>query len=419
LSSQEIPYTGLSARDKNAAESFADGLGYVWTYLGKNSVKIPGYDKLLTGRSSFNLVKGLPAYSWDHEKEYWHEFRYTRAIRTRSDPVHELLGHLTPDTTDQEMRWRNILSPKEVPWLEGHALQHQTVFPAAGYVVTALEAAVAMCKGASSSLIEILDLDIGKALTFESGDSRVETLFSLSDITRHDGKTIDALFKYYATATKQGDTLDLLASGHVRVTLGDYCSDAHPVRGPREPNLLKVDTDNFYSSLLELEYQYTGPFRALSALERKLGFATGFIDNEQPSKLLVHPAVLDAAFQSVLLAQSAPGSGGIWSLHVPKTIQSVRFNPHLCAVEMSKTTPVAFDCTQPADINAMAGDVDLFADGSEFAMLHVEGLHCVPFSRATAKEDKELFATTIWDVAIPDAERIAYDGEPTSEQLKL
>ncbi|KAK4235121.1 hypothetical protein C8A03DRAFT_46686 [Achaetomium macrosporum] len=428
--SDGIPYAGLSARDKDAVEAFADGLGSLWTHMGKEAVNLAAYDRFLTGDGGFRLVKGLPSYAWDHDKEYWHESRYTKSIRLRSDPVHELLGHLLPENTDQEMRWRNILSPAEVPWLKGHALQHQTVFPAAGYVIMALEATMAMCKarGAAASLVEILDLDIGKALAFDSDVARVETVFSLSNIVLHDSDSttrIDGLFRYNAAANNQSDTLELLASGRIRVTVGDAEDvDALPARGRSVPNLLPVDPDEFYSSLLDLEYQYTGPFRALSGLQRKLGFATGLIANKEPSPLLVHPAVLDAAFQSVILAHAAPGSGGIWSLHVPKTIRAVRFNPRLCADELQAKPgrAVSFDCHQPADDldqHAMSGDVDLFPDDGKSAVIQVEGLRCVPFSRATAKDDKELFATITWDVAVPDAARVAYDGSPTEEQFQL
>jgi hybrid polyketide synthase/nonribosomal peptide synthetase ACE1 len=78
---------------------------------------------------------------------------------------------------------------------------------------------------------------------------------------------------------------------------------------------------------------------------------------------------------------------------------------------------VPFDCVQPAGMTTMEGDVDLFADGSKHAMIQVEGLLCVPFSRATAKDDKELFATMTWDVAVPDASLVAHDGEPSLDQM--
>lgn len=416
---QGIPYTGVHARGANAVESFANALGYIWTHLA--TVDLSSYDMFVTGYTSYNLVTGLPPYAWDHEKEYWHESRYMKAIRTRYERVNELLGHLTPDSTDQDMRWRNILCPKELTWLKDHALQHQAVFPAAGYVVAAVEAAAAMARsrGLSVSLIEILDLDIGKALAFDSDDSRIETINSLTDIRQRD-KRIEALFKFNATPTFQGTTLTLFASGCVRIILGQGGKSTLPVRGPPVLGLSRVDDVDFYQSLSGLEYQYTGPFRALSSLERKLGFATGYITNEQ-SRLLIHPAVLDAAFQSLFLARCAPNTGGIWSLHVPRTIRAVRVNPLLCAANMAERAPIAFDCIQPAGMTTLDGDIDLFHDGNglQHTMVQVEGLHCVPFSRPSTKDDKAMFSTVVWNVAIPDARQVTYDGELTLEHEDL
>lgn len=420
LSLQEIPYIGVHVRGEDAVESFADALGFAWTHLA--SVNLSGYDRFLTGVSSYDLITGLPPYSWDHDKEYWHESRYAKAIRMRSEPHHELLGHLTPDSTDEDMRWRNIISPKELTWLKGHALQQQAVFPAAGYVVAAIEAAAAMVRvrELSASLIEVLGLDIGKALAFDGEDSRVETITALVNI-QQSGQEIEAQFNFNATPNLHGTSLTLIASGRIRVLLGDGDVALLPARYQPEPCLHKVDAANFYESLEKLDYQYTGPFRALSGLKRKLGFATGYVAGKQ-SPMLVHPGVLDAAFQSLLLAYCAPNSGALRSLHVPRKIRAIRLNPLLCVADKkTKGAPIAFDCLQPQGVSALTGDVEMFAetDGTQHAMIQVEGLLCVPFSQPSAQDDRVLFSTVVWDVAMPDAENLPYDGEPTAEKTQL
>lgn len=419
LSKLEISYTGVHSRGKNAVESFSNALGYLWAHT--DSVDLLGYERFVTACSDFNLISGLPPYAWDHEKEYWHESRYTKAIRTRPGPVHELLGHLTPDSTDQDMRWRNILCPNELPSLKGHVLQQQSVFPGAGYAVAAIEAAaaVARARGLSISLIEILDLDIIKALAFDTDESRMETISSLTDIRQH-GTTMEALFRLNAAPTLQGTSFTLHASGHLRVTFGEGNVKILPDRVDPELSLFDVDSEEFYSSLSKFDYQYTGPFRALTKLKRRLGLATGSI-TRTPSQLLVHPAVLDVAFQSLFLAQAAPNNGGVWSLVVPKTIRAIRVNGHLCAANTMRDSPLTFQCVQPEGTSGLKGDVDLFvqSDGTERAILQIEGLQCVPLAPPNAQDDKSMFVKTVWDVARPDAEKVTFDGEPTSEQLQL
>lgn len=416
---QKLPYTALHTRGEDAVETFAIALGQIWTHLG--SVDLASCDRFLTNAPGYNLVTGLPPYRWDHEKEYWHESRHTKSIRTRSEPWHELLGHLTPDSTGQDMRWKNILCPNEVPWLKGHALQQQVVFPAAGYVVAAVEAtmAIARARGLSVALVEVLDLDIEKAIAFDSDESRFETICSLSNIEQN-GHNMEAMFKFNAAPAFEKGALTLHASGRIQARTGQGSHTALPKRSQPGFNLSKVDSHDFYASLSRLDYQYKGPFRALHRLKRRLGSATGYITKE-PSRLLIHPAMLDAAFQSLLLAHSFPNSGGIWSLHIPRSIRAIRVNPLLCTTIHTDDSPAMFDCIQPAGTASLEGDIDLFTSsgGVDHAMIQIEGLVCVPFARPTAQDDKAMFATTVWDVAMPDAEKVAHDGDPTTDQVEL
>ncbi|TVY36834.1 Polyketide synthase-nonribosomal peptide synthetase [Lachnellula subtilissima] len=422
-SGQAILHTSLFKRGVSAVESVADGLGFMWSHLGKNAVDLQNYEKFLSQDCPCKLVKGLPTYAWDHKNDYWNESRYAKAVRVRPGPVHELLGHLNPDSTDQEMRWRHVLRPTEIPWLLGHRLQDQIVFPAAGYVVTALEAAMAICKhkGISASLIEIVDMDFGKALVFNQDESGVEIIVSMAEILNLDSNIVEAQFKYYAADSKGDGLLSLMSHGVVHISIGEPCTDALPIKLLKPPNLINVRADDFYTESKSLDYQWDGPFVALDKIERKLGAAIGVLNNLEPSTLLVHPAILDAAFQSVLLAYSFPGDGQLWTIHVPDKIQRVSVNPFLCAREMAKGEPLPFHASHNPDTKAMFGDTDVYSNDVDLdnAIMQVQKLECVPLSRATAQDDKEPFATVLWDVASPDAQLITRDEIFTSEQQEL
>ncbi|RYP69621.1 hypothetical protein DL769_005241 [Monosporascus sp. CRB-8-3] len=395
-----VPYTGLFQRGIPAITSVADALGYAWTHLGKGAVNLQGYDRFVSGNSSPRLFKGLPTYAWDHENEYWHESRYARAVRMRPGPVHELLGHLTPDSTERDMRWRHILRLSEIPWLKDHRLQNIPVFPATGYIVSVLEAALIMCKNAPIRLVEVLDTYIASALVFESDDLSIEIVLSLTNISKRGEEAIEAEFKFHATSGKGTDTLELKSSGRLRLHLGQPYHTVLPARQPRRSNLVPVREGKFYESTSELEYGYAGQFKALERIERKLGAATGFISMVEPSNLLIHPAVLDAAFQSIFLTYAAPGDGAQDSMHIPRRIRRLAVNP-------------AFPHAN------LVCDIDIYPDDLDHAMIQVQGLECVPLSQQTVKNDREVFSNVVWDVADPDAQIIAYDDSTTDDQLEL
>lgn len=417
-----VPYTGLLKRGASDLESLANGFVYIAAHLGRHWLHHQAYERFVCGRSDAKLVKGLPPYSWNHEHEYWHESRYTRAVLKRPNPVHELLGHLTPESTAHDMRWRNFLRPQEVTWLKGHQLQNQIVFPAAGYILTALEACRSLLKESArtASCIEISEVEITRALVFHSAESSVETVFSLSDIQHRRNGDITARFNYCAsTGRERGDILDQFASGSVHVFSGDFSHNALTAMSPRPPNLIKIREDDVYGSLARLGYHYSDSFRSLSGLERKLGRCTGLISDVDDSQLLVHPGVLDTAFQAVILSSAYPDDGTLWSMHVPVRVQRVRVNPGLCAAEMSRGRLLPFQAFRPDGLTSISGDVDVFPAESKHAMLQVEGLECIPLSPPTAKDDRLLFSTTAWGPALPDARGFFPNAVQTRRQYHM
>ncbi|KAI2621838.1 amino acid adenylation domain-containing protein [Hypoxylon sp. NC1633] len=419
ITGHDIPYMGLLRRGRNALETLAESFGSIWTHCGPGSIDLNTYSQLVTGTNApYRLVKGLPTYSWDHTREYWHDTRYCRAQRDRTDSVHALLGHITPDSTEQEIRWRQIIRPTEIQWLQGHRLQGQIVFPAAGYIVLALEAALWISRDSSIVLVEIIDVEIGKAMIFDHEDTSVEALLSLTDVTRDDNKKITASFKYSAADAQSANTLSLLASGHLQVTLGESSVTSLPFARPHLSST-SVQAEDFYASMRQLEYQYSHPFTALRSLERRLGTATGLISNVESAGLLLHPAILDAAFQSIFLAHSFPGDGEIWTMHVPKTIRSVKINTSLYATEVARAESFPFHAMQPGYTMNLTGDVDIYPNGIENAMVQIEGLVCVPLAEMTAEDDKEMFSTTIWDVANPDLELCVGNSSVSLHQRRL
>ncbi|KAG8407999.1 hypothetical protein J3459_018314 [Metarhizium acridum] len=154
ITGRGFPYVALLQPGMNDLESLADGMGSITSHVGRGSVNLQAYEAFLSDQATFHTLQGLPPYSWDHSKEYWHESRYARAFSHRSDKAHELLGHLTPYSSDWEMRWRHSICPKEVPCLSGHRVQGQTVYPGATFIVTVVESCLKLTGEQPVSLIE-------------------------------------------------------------------------------------------------------------------------------------------------------------------------------------------------------------------------------------------------------------------------
>ncbi|KAH6673321.1 polyketide synthase [Halenospora varia] len=423
--SQPIPYSGLLSRGKDDIDSVSNALGFLWIYGGESAVDFNAYDRVVSGAPTPSLPKNLPSYAWDHNREYWVDSRASKVFRSRSAPIHELLGTRCVDTAE-EFCWRNNLRQKEISWLSGHALQGQTVFPAAAYISTVLEAVKVIADSQEVQLIELQDFIIGRAISFEDDDNGVETRFTVNILPKSgpNPEIIEADFKYHSSSSPEVETMVLNASGRLQIILGKSSPTSLPPRSPQAPNTVEVNSDLFYSTLDNVGYQYTGPFRALSSMKRALGFGTAKVANplssSEETSFILHPAMLDAAIQSVFLAFCWPGDGSLRELHVPTAIKRIRVNPSLCKPNLSGESFLPLDSFMAShESSTILGDVDIYTEVGDLPMVQVEGISVVPFASAVAATDRQLFSTWTWGVENPDGELVTNNDRATAEEFEI
>ncbi|KAJ4290808.1 hypothetical protein N0V90_010003 [Kalmusia sp. IMI 367209] len=424
---QNIPYHGCLRRGTDAVAAMSSCLGFLWSHLDKNSIDLNDYEIAVSGsgNNSFKLLKGLPSYQWDHETKYWHESRRSKRMRLRKPSV-PLLGDESPESAPHHLRWKNFLIPRELPWLEGHQVQGQIVFPAAGYVSTALEAARQLAAGQEIRLIQISAFQIHQAITFDEDTSAVEILIELSNITEDRPDALHSKFAYSAVIGGRDSDFRLVADGTVRVILDTASPDVLPKRAPATPHLIDVDPNRLYGFMESLGYNFRAQFRSLNKLRRKLGEASCEITSVPPinsgngSPTLLHPAEIDAAFQTIMLAYSYPGDDRLRNLHLPARLATIRVNPALCIANRGQANRLSADSRldHAKPVTGFSGHVNMYTPGCDSAALQVEGLEFVPFAGAT-NEDRNVFYKMEWVHAAPDGASAAEGIPVTQEDTEL
>ncbi|KGO44322.1 Acyl transferase/acyl hydrolase/lysophospholipase [Penicillium expansum] len=405
VSGQTLPYTGTLSRGKNDSEALSSALGALWIALGESVVDFAGFEmKAMQQQNLPQLIKGLPSYSWDHDRVYWHESRLSAAIRTEKEPFHSLLGVKCPDGTENELRWRNYLHPREVSWLAHHQVQGQMVFPAAGYISAAVESVIQKYGLGSVQLIDFHDVVIGQALVLEENGG-VETIFRLS-IDQVQANCVSASFSCHSDSNKGSSNMSLHASATLQIILGEPTHDILPPQAQPQGSFLDLEADRFYNSVSDLGFGYTGPFQALSNLRRKMDEASGHIGVPEDSgierPLIIHPASLDGAIQSIMLAYSFPGDGRLRTLYLPTRIDRLRLNPTACVTLAPPGVDLRFySAVTEARFAELSGDVDIFSADGRHTLVQLEGLHTTPLSPLTSKNDVPFFTEVVWDVDRP------------------
>ncbi|KDN70032.1 putative polyketide synthase [Colletotrichum sublineola] len=417
-----LVYTGLLERGKNNTEALSKSFGYIWQTFGEGVVNFSAYESFCDSdqaeKSTFTVIKGLPTYPWDHSRTLWSESRLSKAFRTNQALPHELLGRQILDGVPGRLRWRNVIKLSEIEWLEGHQVQSQIVFPAAGYVSACIEACMrSFASEGPVQSIELREFDIGHAMVFEDDDSMgVDATIELGEITRS-GNVIEAKFGFHSTASKDSLPMNTHASCKVIVVLGDSDASLLPPKSHDDDDflLLDVEEERFYNNLDRLGFGYSGPFRALQGLKRRLGYAEGLIQNPASTldinvrpPLLVHPATLDSGIQSIMLAYSYPGDTMLRSVYVPTRFERIIINPTLCADFAGQTVKVPFDSVAfTGAAKSVTGDINIYSPRrTSLKALQLEGLQTRPLSDPTQSDGINIFTEMSWHIAHPDADEV-------------
>lgn len=301
-----VPYFGTLSRGANDSIALTSAIGSIWTVLGASAVDFRGSHRCFAKEASFEISKALPTYSWDHEKVVWGESRVSKMHRLRTETKHELLGVRMSDEVEGELRWRNYLKPKEMPWITGHKIQGQMVFPAAGFATMAFEAARNLAPFETTRLMELQKFSIHKGLSFFDENTSVEIIYILSNILKQED-AITADFSCNACLNKDAGGFSSMASGKVSLALGEPSKRALPERPHWPNNFVDTNVEYFYEELDNLGYGYEGMFQGVTELHRTDSGSKGVLNIAQDPESavndwIIHPATLDVAFQAVFAA---------------------------------------------------------------------------------------------------------------------
>ncbi|KAK1991122.1 beta-ketoacyl synthase domain-containing protein [Colletotrichum falcatum] len=423
-----LSYSGLLDRTKDDRRAFAEFLGFTWSYYGTGAID---WRALVVNSTQPNLASSridLPSYPWDHSQMYFRESRIAHQYHFREQGPHELLGVRTRDDTEFELRWRNILKLETVPWIQHHKFQGQALLPASAYCVLALDAAKVVLDGRRASVVELADLEFMSGISLEANTYGVEIMVSLSiqpssssssssTKGRLAGKVIEGVFTVTSCYADGATPMQKNFTGNLRIYLGEPSADALPTRDPAMAETLPADTDAFYQMMSGIGLDYSGPFRALEAIDRRYNFSSATLKKfheADTTGLGVSPATLDSCFHSLFAAVASPGDKYLWTSFLPRSIDKIRFNLAICGGRPGDGASLVVDSVITQEVprtktatTKVVGDLSVYNPNGEME-IQVEGLMVASFANARPEDDKELYLTTVMDLD-PEHEIVAAD----------
>lgn len=337
-----LPCIPLLRRDQHASVTALEALGELWSH--GIPLKLAW---VWTSREGFlpQLIVDLPPYPFNHSKQYWFESHLGKALRFRKNGREDLVGAPVVESTPQDPRWRGFLRLEENPWLADHQVQKAIIYPAAGLLTMALEAA-RQCSDASLvvDVYQITNFTITKPVIIPAGPHGLEhtlstrclklpspdathcsAIYSFSIMTKTEHglwqENADGLFTIFYAGKATSEVEDATSHGEDhQITYEQLRSECTQVVNPRQ----------LYERLDGIGMNYGPLFQNIVALSKNQSACTSIIripdtKAKMPAQFeydhLIHPATLDTMFQTVF----AVGD----TTMVPSYIRQATFSPDM------------------------------------------------------------------------------------------
>ncbi|MGW7048913.1 type I polyketide synthase [Streptomyces avermitilis] len=225
----------------------------------------------------------LPTYPFQH-KHHW--LASSAPTGTGADAVaHPFLTGVTELPVDGGLLLTGRISPSTDPWLDGHAIAGTVLFPGAGFLELALQAARLTGDG------RVADLVVQAPLALPATGADVQVWVSAQEDTGRE---------FVIRAREDGGEWTVHATGSLAAqdveTAAEWAVGQWPPADTEE-----VPVQELYEELTDRGYEYGPAFRGLRAVWQA-GDET-FADVVLPegahdTRFLIHPALLDAALHT-------------------------------------------------------------------------------------------------------------------------
>ncbi|KAI3394783.1 hypothetical protein diail_2252 [Diaporthe ilicicola] len=335
-----VPCVQFLKRNEHASVTALTALGEIWArgYHADFSWVWRSKEGLLP-----QLLVDLPPYPFNRSKDYWFESHLGVALRQRKHGREDLIGAPLVESTFQHPRWRGFLRLDENPWLNDHKVQKVIIYPAAGLVTMALEAA-RQCSDSSLRVdtYQISNFIIAKPVIIPGNQHGLEHMINAHalKIPAPDATKGAAVYSFsIETKTEQGPWQEN-ASGLFHVFYDGKLADeptgeASHCQGYRDTYwrlrsecTQEISAHALYERLDGIGMNYGPLFQNIVSLARSQHSCTSTVripdtKSKMPSHFeydhLIHPATLDTMFQTVFAVAD--------ETMVPSCIRQIYFSP--------------------------------------------------------------------------------------------
>ncbi|KAK0709217.1 polyketide synthase [Lasiosphaeria miniovina] len=419
----KIPYAAAIIRKRDAVETAMELASSLFTKganLDFGAINFPKSAKPPV------LLTDLPRYPWNYSSKYWQESRMTQVHKSATGARNDILGTLANYSNDLEPTWRNIVRLDDLPWLQHHKVQSLTVFPMAGFITMAIEAASqrATDRGRQFDKFELKDVSVTKPLVITDKDIEMTiTLRPHQEDTLATSETWDE-FRICSWSHDQSWT------EHCVGIIATVVTDRNDVDSDRQALNSKalnqaaflsashaegasIASDNMYESLAEAGVAYGPTFQGVANCQASDTHAVGDIVVQDVAKEMpnghLSDSVIQPAFLESLIEMYWPivgaGRREVDTVYLPSSVDRITIKSSITRISQAPGSIVRAVCTgdiasgtpKPTKVNMTA----VAGEGSFETLISLEGLTISPIIDGDAQvhlgDARDLCYKLEWD----------------------
>ena len=389
-----IEYFSVLSRKKNACITAMEALGHL--HCKGYAVNLLEMNESSSGDPDGQIcLPSLPSYPFNHKKSFWFESRISKEMRFRKNGKNAFLGSPVPDWNPLDARWRDFLNVQKSKWIPDHNINDRVLFPAAGMLVMAIEAALEISSGTEVSAIEITDAEFHSALEIPSESHDVETQFQIvprKSSTTKNSSQYDWQLKMFQHEWSEAcrGTIRVIHAGTASSEVDSQSEEGRltQLAAQQFDNISRqcsgtVEGQELYSRLWKRGYHF-GPIfkRILTSTHSSSGEATAEVEildfegTAQPT--VVHPATLDGILQIMLPSATDGGADSEFATALPTRINRIWLSRKGLLRADAESVKVAVNMQRDGLRNTSSDIVALAADRS--LRVFVEGIQTTSIS---------------------------------------
>ena len=433
----DMPYETVLKRGQDGLQSALDLAGAVFARGGQLDLLAVNNE---SGKENVKLLVDLPSYPWNHSQGYWEESRLSREFRNRKQPPLSLLGAPSSSFAQGEYNWRKYIRLSEDPWISDHQIESSIVYPGAGFLAMAFEAAYQIVDPYQKIAgFQLRDVQLTAALVV-SEDTDIECIVQLRPHFTSTRDSASTWMEFVVTTSPDAETLQRNCSGllvidyeqanNPSMNLERYLEADHLQRQYLEAASLckqHIAPEEFYQNLVKIGLKYGPVFKNIKEIRNGEGKSFCAVDVPETGAKptdgstrrphIIHPGTLDSMFHSAFAAIQGL-ENDMKQAMVPRAIDEVYVSADI--PYQPETRMTGFSNAEKYGFKGLKADITMFAADTTHPVVKIVGFTCMEIGSSSSASDdnvepKSLCSKLTWKPAIQllsaeEVERVIRDA---------